>query len=211
MRSPRHAHTTAIKITFAVLLTAALAACSSDSDLPPPASATPPPSAETPSLNLTPAEQQAVEEAQALFDDFMTAYVEEAASGEPFETAMGPVIGGRTLEFLTGELTRSIQTELAENRNNNYVRSGNVEWNFMEVDAIDLDRTIADQVAPTIWMLYCIDMTSWSLVDRDSGQPTGPPGTKTAMLVELVWFDDDAGARSEGWRVAAWEVRDQSC
>lgn len=127
MRSPRHAHTTAIKITFAVLLTAALAACSSDSDLPPPASATPPPSAETPSLNLTPAEQQAVEEAQALFDDFMTTYVEVTNTNEVQETRAGGVLGGRALEFLTSPLREEVQREIADNFRQEQVTRGSLQ------------------------------------------------------------------------------------
>ena len=96
-------------------LTLALAACSNDSsdDLPPPPPSTPA-DTQTPAqtIELTPEEEQAVEEAKAKFDEFMEAYVYEATTGEPLDTGAGPVIGGHPLEHAEFPLRQEIQIEL---------------------------------------------------------------------------------------------------
>lgn len=210
MRCGRSRHTTAFATAIVALF--AVTGCAANSDLPPPpASPAPSTEAQSPTLDLTPAEQQAVEEAQALFDDFMTAYIEDGKTGEPLDTPMGPVIGGRALEHLTGDLVRSIQAEFVDNRNRNLVYSGTVEWEFIGVDHIDLERKVRDQAIPAVWMNYCIDMTDWVTVDRHTGDQIGQPGSKSVVLIEAVWFDDDEGARTEGWRLADWEASSQPC
>src|SRR5690606_11826880 len=106
--------------TPVVLLTAVgltLTACGSDrgDDLPPPPASAPASSqdpAET--IALTPEEEQAVEEAQAKFDEFMEAYVYEATTGEPYDSGAGPVIGGHPLEQAEFRLRQQSQAEVLE-------------------------------------------------------------------------------------------------
>lgn len=200
MRSPRHAHTTAIKITFAVLLTAALAACSSDSDLPPPASATPPPSAETPSLNLTPAEQQAVEEAQALFDDFMTAYVEVSTADLP--TAQTAEDTFSKVERHSDALVpQQLRSEIVGRWTEGKIMYGTLHWSIIELLAVDLNHQIDGITMPRVDLRYCIDATEWSEVDPTNKASEGEKGSRTSWTFSLAWHDDWGGLGLEGWRV----------
>jgi hypothetical protein len=207
----RTIHKTALTIFTAALVIVGTGGCGDDSDLPPAASP-PATTSEAPGLDLTPAEQEAVDEARTTFDNFMNAYVEDATTGEPFETEMGPVIGGRPLEYLTGTLTQEVQSELVENRNENRVFAGSLTWNFVEVDNVDLDRTVQGRSVPTVRMSYCVDTTNWIIVDKDTGDPVGRPSARQIQTVEAVWFDDDGGARDEGWRFANREaLQESSC
>lgn len=200
MRSPRHAHTTAIKITFAVLLTAALAACSSDSDLPPPASATPPPSAETPSLNLTPAEQQAVEEAQALFDDFMTAYVEVSTADLPTAQTAEDIFY-EVDQHAAGLLSQELRTEIVGRWSQSQVGLGEMVWSLHAVDGVELDYEINGDSYPTVHLVYCIDGTNFAIIDAESRESVDGASGQALWRYTLQWSEDWFGQGIVGWRV----------
>ena len=199
-------------------LTLALAACSNDSsdDLPPPPPSTPADTqAPAQTIELTPEEEQAVEEAKAKFDEFMHAYIEEATTGEPYDTPMGPVVGGRPLEHSTVPLYLEIEDEFVEYYEKNQIAKGDLRWTFLNVEDIDLDLMVGDENVPAVWLRYCIDPTNWQIVDAETKQPTGPatglPDSPEAAIFEAVWFDDADGARTEGWRIDSREWTGESC
>lgn len=173
----------AVAVLTALLLAAG---CGDDgSDLPPPASS-PPTSSPTPELQLTPAEQQAVDEARAVFDVFMQTYIEVARTNEIQEVVEGQrLLGGRVLSYLADPLWREIQQEISDNWQNDRVMDGSVEWSFLRVVEVDLERVVNDDIVPEITMRYCIDTTSWVLADEATGEPVGDSGARHAAA---VWF-----------------------
>jgi hypothetical protein len=208
-----HPRRVSLLLMASLLGAAGLTACGNDDadSLPPPADppATSDQSAEE--ISLTPEEEQAVEEAKSKFDEFMNAYVDEAISGEPFDTPMGPVIGGAPLEHLEYPLVGEIQPEFVERFNNGYVADGELGWDFLRVEDIDLDRMVDDKNVPAVWLRYCIDATDWQIVESDSGEVVEQPGDREAAIFRAVWYDDDGGARAEGWRIAEREWTGESC
>lgn len=202
----------------AIGLTLTLAACGDDGgdDLPPPPASAPVGSqAQVEMIELTPEEEQAVEEAKAKFDEFMQAYVHEATTGEPYDSGAGPVIGGHPLAHLTIPLRQEIQAEFVEYYNAGQLAEGDLRWSFLGVEEIDLDRMIGDENVPAVWLRYCIDPTGWRLVDAETGQPagapTGLPSAPEAAVFRVVWYDDGGGTRTEGWRVADREWTGEPC
>ncbi len=203
--------------TPVVLLTAVgltLTACGSDrgDDLPPPPASAPASSqdpAET--IALTPEEEQAVEEAQAKFDEFMEAYVYEATTGEPLDTGAGPVIGGHPLEHAEFPLRQEIQLEFVENYDEGHVAKGDLRWTFLGVEEVDLDRMVNDKNVPSVWLRYCVDHTDWHMVDAETGDPATEPGDRQVAVFEAIWYDDADGARAEGWRIAERQWTGESC
>src|SRR5690606_29906928 len=137
---------------------------------PPPASA--PASSQDPieTIALTPKEEQAVEEAQAKFDEFMNAYVHEATTGEPYDSGAGPVIGGHPLKYLTIPLYQEIQAEFVEYYNAGQLAEGDLRWTFLGVKDVDLDRMVGDENVPAVWLQYCIDPSDWQMVDAETRQ-----------------------------------------
>lgn len=200
-------------LLVSLLAAAVLAACGNDGDdsLPPPAD--PPTSSDqsVEEISLTPEEEQAVEEAKAKFDEFMNAYVDEAITGEPFDTPMGPVIGGAPLEHAIPPLAQEIQKEFVERRNSLYVADGELHWSFLRVEDIDLGRMVDDKNVPAVWLRYCIDATGWQIVEAESGEVVEQPGDREAAIFRAVWYDDDGGARTEGWLMAEREWAGESC
>jgi hypothetical protein len=195
-----------------------LTACGSDrgDDLPPPP-ASAPASSQDPieTIALTPKEEQAVEEAQAKFDEFMNAYVHEATTGEPYDSGAGPVIGGHPLKYLTIPLYQEIQAEFVEYYNAGQLAEGDLRWTFLGVKDVDLDRMVGDENVPAVWLQYCIDPSDWQMVDAETRQTaegsTGLPDVPEVAVFRAVWYDDDDGARTEGWRVAEREWTGESC
>ena len=203
--------------TPVVLLTAVgltLTACGSDrgDDLPPPPASAPASSqdpAET--IALTPEEEQAVEEAQAKFDEFMNAYVHEATTGEPFDTPAGPVIGGHPLEHAEFPLYQEVQAEFVEYYDEGHVAKGDLRWTFLGVEEVDLDLMVNDKNVPAVWLRYCIDQTDWQMINAETGDPVTEPGDRQIAVFEAIWYDDADGARAEGWRIAERQWTGESC
>lgn len=178
------------RLSAVAVLTALLlpAGCGDDgSDLPPPASS-PPTGSPTPELQLTPAEQQAVDEARAVFDEFMQTYIEVARTNEIHEVVEGQrLLGGRVLQHLASPLRREVQQEISDNWQNDRVMDGSVEWTFLGVVEVDLEQVVRDQVVPRITARYCIDATRWLLVDENTGEPVGDPGVRQNATVTFVY------------------------
>ncbi len=167
-------------------LTLALTACGNDSsdDLPPPPPSTPA-DTQTPAqtIELTPEEEQAVEEAKAKFDEFMEAYVHEATTGEPLDTGAGPVIGGHPLEHAEFPLRQEIQAEFVEYYDEGQVAKGDLHWTFLGVEEIDLDRIVNDKNVPAVWLRYCIDQTDWQMVNAETRDPVTEPGDRQIAVI----------------------------
>lgn len=206
----RNIHKTALTIFATALAIVGAGGCADDSDLPPAASP-PATTTEAPGLDLTPAEQEAIDEARTTFDNFMNAYVEVAQTNEIQETAAGNVLGGRALDFLTSPLREDVQREVADNWQAGQVQEGILEWTFVEVASVDLERRVNDIKVPEVVVRYCIDATGWVLVDEASGTPTGEPGGRHVVTIRLSYQirGTDPGP---SWQVAERDAHsDQSC
>lgn len=200
MRCGRSRHTTAFATAIVALF--AVTGCAANSDLPPPpASPAPSTEAQSPTLDLTPAEQQAVEEAQALFDDFMTAYIEVSKTNEVQETSAGAILGGRALEYLTSPLREEVQREIAENYRKNLVTQGSIDWTFLAVERVDLERQVDGVTVPEVILAYCIDTSNWSEVDADTGEVMGTPGQRETVAVRST-YNTHGTEEQPSWRIA---------
>jgi hypothetical protein len=214
---PAYPRRTPTVFLTALGLTLALAACSNASgdsgddppSLPPSAPAATQAPAQT--IELTPEEEQAVEEAKAKFDEFMEAYVYEATTGEPLDTGAGPVIGGHPLEHAEFPLRQEIQIELVENYDEGHVAKGDLRWTFLGVEDVDLDRMVNDKNVPAVWLRYCIDQTDWQMVNAETGDPVTEPGDRQIAVFRAIWYDDDGGARTARWLIAEREWTGEPC
>ncbi|QSB14915.1 hypothetical protein JQS43_00520 [Natronosporangium hydrolyticum] len=195
-------------ISAAALLAAGLTACGDDDDGLPPPPASPPPADPTDNeetLDLTPEEQEAIDEAQLVIDDFFDAYVEDARLGEPYEVAESiRVVGGRPLEFAAAELSQELQAESVENYNDGVIFEGEFSWDYLRPEGADLDRIVNDFSVPEVELSYCLDATDWTPVDRETNEPTGEPGDRRIAIISAVWYDG-RGGNEEGWQVSGWE------
>jgi hypothetical protein len=197
-----------------LLVVCGAVACGEDgSDGLPPA---PSPGASTPAAapkpQLTPEEQQAVDEVRRLFDEFMQAYVDLATSGDPpSDNAMLLV-----LRFLDPPLYSSVNTELVDNYLGDRRMDGTLVWRFVGVSDIDLDRVVDDRDWPKVDLMYCIDATVWTPIDKVtaddvSGSPVFGSGTHLGT-VRATYFDpfssDDANPQ---WYLGSWDGELRSC
>jgi hypothetical protein len=203
-----------ITLTVTIMLMTLVAACGSDGgDLPPPpaSSSSETPGTPSPSLDLTPAEQQAVDEARAKFDEFMNAYIE--VSTAPLPTAdTAEDLFFRVDEHLGGLLSQELRGEIVARWAEQRVVAGALSWNYVGVLEIDLDRVVEGSSFPRVNLLYCIDATDWVVVEADSVEPTGAQGDRHLWHYAISWNDDWFGQGLEGWRVVEREAQDgQSC
>ncbi|MGH3681530.1 MAG: hypothetical protein ACRDT2_14965, partial [Natronosporangium sp.] len=170
--------------------------------------------AATSGLDLSPAEQEAVDEARAQFDRFMNAYIDVSTADIPtVDTAedLFSEVSGEGGGVLPSELRKEIVGGLWSERR---VVDGTLEWALVEVVSVDLEREIRDRPAPLVDLRYCVDATAWVKVDAATGESIGSPGPRYAWGVAVAWSDDwgGLGQGPEGWRVVERERReDQPC
>lgn len=205
----------------AAVATFGMAACGGDenADLPEPASPRPP-APEAPAVTLTAEEQQAVDEVRAIFDEFMTAYVEILTAGNtPTDAELEPF-----LRLLTDPLLHET-TEVYDNYQNERRADGQVEWQFVEVVEVDLDNVEVvvgeDEAIPLVRLRYCVDGTEWRTVEKSTGEPAEPaeqrvvdPGQRNHVTVEAAHFDlSPVGPRDDPrWHLADWQSEEsQPC
>jgi hypothetical protein len=197
----------------ATVLVGGAAACGDDhpGDLPPPASSPPGGASETPGLELTPAEQEAVEEARAKFDEFMNAYIDVSTAPIPTaETAEALFL--EVERHTDGLLPQELRTEIVGRWGGGRVISGSLDWNLVAVVDVDLEFEVNGSSFPTVFMDYCVDAANWAVVDSDSGEPAGEPVGRHLWSVEVSWSDDWGGLGLEGWRVVEREnVEERKC
>lgn len=199
----------ALLATVIALVSGATACGGGDtSDLPPPAS--PPPdsaSEQTPGLELSPAEQQAVDEARAKFDEFMNAYIEVSTADIPTPDTAEDLFA-QVDEHLAGLLSQELRGEIVGGWGQQQTATGTLGWSFVRVVDVDLDREVEDTSFPQVNLLYCIDSTDWAAVDANSDDPAGVPGRTVSWLYGVSWNDDWFGQGIEGWRVVEREALD---
>lgn len=187
----RHASIT----TLAIITLGIATGCSGDTDdgLPPPHPGFTPTPHNTPTLHLTLEEQQAVDEANELFNEFMQLYTDLASSGEPpGEEATTPLY-----VLIAGYLSQDVNDELVDNYLANRRMDGAVSWEFVEPVEVVLDPKTTGQRDPSIILRYCINADPWTTVDTGTGDPIR--GTESVLVqgahltdVRFTYFDRGA-------------------
>jgi hypothetical protein len=195
------------------LVTAGLAACSDggpDDRLP----ATPPPlQSPTPETGteLDPAD---AEEILAAFDAYMGALVDLSTAG---------VLGGvpETEEYLQsvpvfGPLLLELKYELlTPNHQAGVATAGTIEWSA-EVIEIDWEHRYEfrpDSVVPAATLRVCFDESSWTTIDKETGDIVDGPGTRYLSTVTAHWSDEDPDqpGREPGWNITSREDGSEPC
>ena len=122
-------------------------------------------------------------------------------SGDPpGEDAMAPV-----LLLLAHPLEGDINTELVDNYLADRRLDGDIDWDFLEVVEVDLDRVVRGEEAPLVRLRYCLDFTGWVTVDKDTGEHLSGPGTRRSAIVEAEFFDRLSSFRpGPQWHVYEW-------
>jgi hypothetical protein len=195
------------------VLVGGAAACGDDhpGDLPPPASSPPGGASETPGLELTPAEQEAVEEARAKFDEFMNAYIEVSTAELPTAEDSEEVFARLDQHVGGGELSQELRIEIVGRWGNGQLLEGALKWDLVDILDVNLDREVDGRKSPQVDLQYCIDAAEWIPVDANTGQPVGPNGDRHLWFVAAVWSDDWFGQSIEGWRVREREQLEDPC
>lgn len=218
--APVRTRTTNARLPLAVLTAVALttAACGGEpaDDLPPAAS--PPPAeataAGTPGLDLSPTEQEAVDEARAQFDRFMNAYIDVSTADIPTATTAEDLFAKVDSEIgreFSSELRGEIVGDLWSERR---VVAGTLEWDPVDVVGVDLAREVDGGTSPKVDLRYCVDVSDWIQVDAETRMPITTIGSPHLWLTSVVWWDDwgGLGQGPEGWRVVERdELVDQAC
>lgn len=206
----------ASKLTIMLAVAAALAtgasACGDDTgDLPPPASPPASSSEPSPGLDLTPAEQQAVDEARAKFDEFMNAYLEVSTADVPTPEEAEDLFAEVDQHIGGGELSQELRMEIIGRWGEQQTLSGTAEWTFDSVVTVDLDREVEGRSSPQVDLQYCIDMTALTPVDARTRQPSGELGDRQLWNAAVVWSDDWFGQDIEGWRIRTRDPLEDPC
>ena len=198
---------TSLSLTACVaLLLGSAAACGEEEDPLAHLDQTPPsmPTA-SPTLQLTPEEQEAVDEVRETFDRFMSAYVEVATSGEmPHDSPHHSFLDRHSL------YDHSYLAELYEMWTNGQRYDGTLTWEFVDVVEIDMDHVMTGGFpSPQMVLRYCVDATNWRKIDAITGEPIGEPGSRVYWQVPAAWLDESTGA-VEGWRLS-WRSEEGPC
>jgi hypothetical protein len=181
-------------LAVATVLAGGTAACGGDgsSELPPPASSPSGGASQLPGLDLSPAEQEAVDEARAKFDEFMNAYIDVSTAELPTaEEAEG--LFARVEQQAAGLLPQELRTEIVGRWGENRIISGSIKWSFVDVSEVDLDREVNGKRFPRVTLKYCIDAIDWLTVDADTGERAAGPGSHVQWIIAADWSDDWGG------------------
>jgi hypothetical protein len=185
-----------------VVLAALAAGCGDrTNELPPPAAPAPHPASQpAQGLDLSPAEQQAVAEARATFDEFMTAYIEVSTADLPTADTAEDLFF-RVERHADGLLPQELRSEIIGRWGAGQIVDGDLEWTFEAVVDVDLERVVDGNRIPRVRLRYCVDATDWLVVDSGTSAPAGRPGGRHLWDYAVSWFDDWGGQGLEGWRV----------
>jgi hypothetical protein len=164
--------------------------------------------APSPTLSLTAAEQQAVDEVRALFDEFMNAYVELATSGEiPSEHFSYQTLDQHGMFSGSGFLT-----EVVDNWRAGHSAGGQLTWTYVRVGFVELDHVAPGDVDnPLVDLIYCIDETSWSVVDRATGERVEDTGGRTLWTIRGGWLADRGEPSTGGWSLGSARDEETPC
>ncbi len=199
---------TAVAGAVAALMVVGVAACGGDTDdrLPPPQSPAPTQPEPSPTLDLTPAEQEALDEVRALFDEFMAAYVEVATSGlMPHDHEHHAFLDQHRL-YDGGHLR-----ELFEMWQDSQVFQGDLHWTYLEVERLEIDHvSTAGNLNPQVWLRYCVDATDWVKIDQTTGDPVEEPGERMIWMVPAGYLSDEDAGGFGGWRLG-WRTEESAC
>jgi hypothetical protein len=178
--------------------------------LPPPASPPPgTPSGPTPGPSLSPAEQEAVDEARARFDEFMNAYVEVSTADLPTAETAEDLFAQVDQHVGGGELSQDLRSEIVGRWGESHVLDGALEWDFVDVVEVDLDREVEGDSSPLVGLRYCVDASTWVSVDAATRTEVGQPGQRRLWSAAVVWSDDWFGQGIAGWRVRTREQEER--
>jgi hypothetical protein len=200
-----------LALLTASLLTVASAACGDDTDdLPPPPPSPAPqgaPEQEPVERELTPEEQDAVDEVRARFDEFMTAYVDVLTAGEgaDIDTIF------QVTRYAGGQARRDVHGEIFDNFMADQVADGTLAWEFLEVIEVDFDRMVADRESPEVQLRYCLDATDWRVVEKDGGATVTEPRGRHTALITGSYLDQWGDTGPDGWRIGAWDNEETEC
>ena len=195
-----------VTLTACVALLVSTAACGGKEDPLSHLDQTPPsmPTA-SPTLQLTPEEQEAVDEVRETFDRFMSAYVEVATSGEmPHDSPHHSFLDRHSL------YTHEYLAELYEMWTQGQRYDGTLTWEFLDVVEVNLDQvTPTGEPDPLVRLRYCVDATGWRKADDATGEPISAPGSRTVWHVPAGYLDESFGA-VEGW-LLGWRSEEGPC
>jgi hypothetical protein len=195
-----------------VVLAALAAGCGDrTNELPPPAAPAPHPASQpAQGLDLSPAEQQAVAEARATFDEFMTAYIEVSTADLPTADTAEDLFF-RVDRHLGGRLSQELRGEVVGRWGEQKTMVGSLGWDLLRVAGVDLGRMVEGSSFPQVNLLYCIDATEWVANVVSTGDRAGSSGDRRLWRYAVSWNDDWFGQRVEGWRVVERQALEEPC
>jgi hypothetical protein len=200
-------------LAVATVLAGGTAACGGDgsSELPPPASSPSGGASQLPGLDLSPAEQEAVDEARAKFDEFMNAYIDVSTADIPTpDTAEDLFL--EVEQHTDGLLPQELRAEIVGRWGKGRVIDGSLDWSLVAVTDVNLGFELNGLPFPTVYLDYCIDATDWVEFDSAGGGAANESAGQHPWSVEVSWSDDWGGLGLEGWRVVERdEMRERTC
>ncbi|QSB14918.1 hypothetical protein JQS43_00535 [Natronosporangium hydrolyticum] len=200
-------------ISAAALLAAGLTACGDDDDGLPPPPASPPPADPTDNeetLDLTPEEQEAVDEARAHIDEFLRNYVAVSTADLPAPEEAEELFSDVERDA-DGLLPQELRREIVGMWGEGQVVEGDLTWEALSVQSVDLENEIEGIRVPEVTVLFCVDATDWVAIDAATRDPASEAGHREEWLFTASWHDDWGGLGLEGWRVVEREHSGRAC
>lgn len=188
-------------------LTSVVAGCGGDepSDLPSPLPEGSPPAPASPAVSLSPEDARAAQEILAAFDEYMTAYIELSTAGVPGgseETLarldQAPISGPAVIQLMDELLTGNYQAGRAT--------AGELTWTaeVVEIDWEFSPPMSPEATFPLVTLHVCFDESSWTIIDKETGEVLDGPRGRYRSEVYARWIDPESDPNligREGWYV----------
>jgi len=159
----------------------------------------------TPTSTVSGEEAEAIDEVLALFDGYLTTYVEFATSEE------APTSDRAFLAYAEADFVTEARNEVVQNFIDGNVFSGTLDWRLLQVVEVDLERTVDGETRPQVVVRICLDGSSWTLVERDTGETVVEPPGSFASTVTAEWREEREFG-PDGWGLVAQDDdRSQTC
>lgn len=202
-------------VTTAAGLITMLAACGSDdlSDLPSPQLREPVPSVVSPAVSLSPNDAAAAEEILAALDAYFEGLIELSKEGVPGGT--NETIARLEELPLSGPAFFQLRDEiLTANFRQGRATAGTLTWSA-EVVEIDWEFSYeqgADDVFPHATLQVRIDETSWTAIDKSTGEVVDGPGSKHLSRITAMWKEPTKEIPIKpGWYIITREDSSEPC